>query len=535
MRQVLLLLLLSLFLPVIAIGQVPQKFNYQAAVRNSDGTIMAEQEVALKVILRKTTAEGDIVYQEDHTLTTSVQGLIAVEVGMGGNPVGDFALIPWEESIFIQIDIKKGNDASYVTLGVSQILSVPYALHAGNAIQGNAVEGQTVVHNGDAWAASNRMLVSQNTVEILPEEGRDEEEPLFSVRNSEGLLVFAVYESGAKVYVSAEDGVKGNRGGFAIGGFSDQTKEGGVDYLTIFPDMVQFNIQQSAENGMKGNRGGFAVGGFSDQTKGVNHNFFTVSPDSAKFILTDDHSKGNRGGFAVGGFSDQTKGYTDYLTVNRDSTNVLTNLATTGNVQVQGDIQTGGSVGSLPIVIDGDSYETVTIGSQIWMKENLRTINYNDGTAIEKSNVTQYPDSLGGALEIYGMLYSQNAIFDSKGLCPTGRRIPKENDWNKLFKEFSEYDYPDANQAAPSLMDNSGTWLYSEYLTPTNISGFTAVPGGYGIKVAQDIISYSGLGQIAHYWYTNLQGVGGFTIDLMDGAWLGSADADFLSVRCIKN
>ncbi len=334
---------------------------------------------------------------------------------------------------------------------------------------------------------------------------------------------------------SAEDGVKGNRGGFAIGGFSDQTKEGGVDYLTIFPDMVQFNIQQSAENGMKGNRGGFAVGGFSDQTKGVNHNFFTVSPDSAKFILTDDHSKGNRGGFAVGGFSDQTKGYTDYLTVNRDSTNVLTNLATTGNVQVQGDIQTGGSVGSLPIVIDGDSYETVTIGSQIWMKENLRTINYNDGTAIEKSNVTQYPDSLGGALEIYGMLYSQNAIFDSKGLCPTGWRIPKENDWNKLFKEFSEYDYPDANQAAPSLMDNSGTWLYSEYLTPTNISGFTAVPGGYGIKVAQDIISYSGLGQIAHYWYTNLQGVGGFTIDLMDGAWLGSADADFLSVRCIKN
>lgn len=487
MRQVLLLLLISLFLPVMTIGQVPQKFNYQAAVRNSDGSIMANQEIDLKVILRKTTTEGDIVYEEAHEQTTSAQGLIAIEVGTGQNSEGDFALIPWEENIFIQIDIKKGDDASFVPLGVSQILSVPYALHAGNAIQGNALEGQTVVHNGDAWVASNRMSVSQNTVEILPEQGRNIEEPLFSVLNSEGLIVFAVYESGATVYVSNEVGTKGRRGGFAVGGFSDQTKEGEVDYLSILPDMVQFNIQQPVENG-----------------------------------------KGRRGGFAVGGFSDQTKGYTDYLTVNSDSTTILTNLATTGNVQVQGDILTGGDIGSLPIVdIDGNPYHTVMIGSQVWMKQNLRTTKYSDGSPIELDSVTHDP-AITDELEIYGKLYTLGAITDPRGLCPTGWHVPIQIEWEQLFTTLGGSDV-----AAASLLDNSGIWSGGDVM-PTNSSGFTAVPGGYG-DYFTGTWDYPEFMISSYYWIAD--GLGSaYQIDNM-GPIVPSQALQYrgYSVRCVKN
>ncbi|MDD2197227.1 MAG: fibrobacter succinogenes major paralogous domain-containing protein, partial [Bacteroidales bacterium] len=328
------------------------------------------------------------------------------------------------------------------------------------------------------------------------------------------------------------------RGGFAIGGFSDQTKEGGVDYLTIFPDMVQFNIQQSAEDGVKGNRGGFAIGGYSDQTKGVNHNFFTVSPDSAKFILSDDLSKGNRGGFAVGGFSDQTKGYTDYLTVNRDSTNVLTNLATTGNVQVQGDIQTGGSVGSLPIVIDGDSYETVTIGNQVWMKENLRTTKYSNGDDIETNYITQYPNLPEDTLRILGKLYSENVITDSRGLCPTGWNVPTENDWNKLLKEVSATDYIDYYLIASDLMDDSGIWVDGG-LVPTNSSGFTAVPGGEGIqRPQQGDLDYYNYRYDANYWFQYELTPGYLSINNFDGVYLQQVDIPegmYYSVRCIKD
>ncbi|MDD2278969.1 MAG: fibrobacter succinogenes major paralogous domain-containing protein [Bacteroidales bacterium] len=533
MRQVLLLLLISLFLPVLAIGQVPQKFSYQAAVRNTDGSIMANQQVDLKVILRKATLDGDIVYQENHNLTTSAQGIIAVEVGGGQNPTGNFALTPWSEGIFIQLDIKKASDASFVTLGVSQILSVPYALHAGNAIQGDAVQGQTVVHNGNAWAASSRMSVNLNTVEILPEEGRNPEEPLFSVRNSEGLLVFAVYESGTRVYVGAEEGLKGNRGGFAVGGFSDQIKDGEVDYLTIYPDKVQFNILQPTGKG-KGNRGGFAVGGFSDQTKGITHNFFTLKSDSAKFTLTDDPAKGNRGGFAVGGFSDQTKEYANYLTVDSEVTTILNNLNADGDVNIQGDVLTGGNIGSLPIVdIEGNRYETVTIGNQIWMKQNLRTSTLNDGSVLDPSSVAFNP-AAETAPEVYGKLYGQFAISDA--LCPTGWHIPTIIEWEQLFWTVGGPNWAmNAYSLTAGLLDNSGLWTGGDII-PTNTSGFTAVPGGFGDYYAPNWI-YNDFKFSGYFW--SADGVTAYQIDnnggvnqLLDA---GGIQTPSFSVRCVKN
>jgi hypothetical protein len=189
--------------------------------------------------------------------------------------------------------------------------------------------GQTLNHNGTTWVANSNIFNANANVGIgtvTPTEKLEVmgnikangkligdiieinqatpfEEPIFVVRNSLGKIVFAVYESGVRMYV--DDTGKGNRGGFAVGGFSDQIKEEGIEYFRVTPDSVRVSIR-SQQNG-KGNRGGFAVGGFSDQIKSQPQDLLFITPDSARIYIDTQNKKGNRGGFAVGGFSDQIK------------------------------------------------------------------------------------------------------------------------------------------------------------------------------------------------------------------------------------
>lgn len=132
-----------------------------------------------------------------------------------------------------------------------------------------------------------------------------EEVPIFVVRNSLGQIVFAVYESGVRMYV--DDTSKQTRGGFAVGGLSDQTKQS-IEYFRVTPDSVRINIRGRAA---KQTRGGFAVGNLSDQTKLITRkDLLFVGVDSTRIYIddsTDPITKETRGGFAVGGLSDQTK------------------------------------------------------------------------------------------------------------------------------------------------------------------------------------------------------------------------------------
>ncbi|MFP4557008.1 MAG: hypothetical protein ACLFNU_09075, partial [Bacteroidales bacterium] len=183
------------------LGQVPQQFSYQAVIRDTDGAVVANQDVDVRVSLLKSTADGELTYQEMHDVETNAQGIISLQVGSGTVESGTFSEIPWSESIFIQIDVKIGDASTYTTMGVSQILSVPYAIQAGNAIQGDGAQGNTVSHNGEMWAATNRISINENTVEIIAEEGHNPDEPIFAVRNSAGDIVFEVYEAGTRVYI----------------------------------------------------------------------------------------------------------------------------------------------------------------------------------------------------------------------------------------------------------------------------------------------------------------------------------------------
>lgn len=532
MKQIFTTLFISFALLLQLQGQVPQMFSYQAAIRNADGTIMADESLSVMVSLLQSSIEGTIVYQEVHDVTSNAQGIVSLNVGSGTVETGTFESIPWSDGIFIQIDIKKGDDTEYSTLGVSQILSVPYALNAGNAIQGDGALGQTIIHDGTNWVPTDRISISDNTVEVITEEGRNVEEPIFSVRNTNGQIVFAVYESGTRVYIAEPETVKGTKGGFAVGGLSDQTKVDGPNYLTIFPDSVQFSILQPAD--AKGTKGGFAVGGLSDQTKAVMPNFFTMKPDSVRFQLVNNTVKGTKGGFAVGGLSDQTKSVEDYLMVNSDSTFVMNTLSAFGDVTIEGDMIYGGNVGTASVKdIDGNSYQTIKIGNQVWLKENVRSTNGGAFTGL-----IDYALYTGASLDTMGYLYKYTSVTDATGgLCPTGWHVPSWIDWEELFIYVGGYNWIE-NSAfiAARLMEASDLWV-TPLITPTNQTGFSARPAGSGDFTS--VWSFFGIGQQAYFWsaYNALGTPEVIVINSVDGSLtvqpaneLGGA----YSVRCVK-
>ncbi len=125
----------SVFLIAVTIGavfsQVPSAFNYQAIVRNSSGEIIANQNVKLRISILEDSESGAVVYSETHSLSTNKFGLVTLSVGEGDPVAGTFNSTNWETGKhFIKTEIDPAGGNSFSSLGISELLSVPYALHA---------------------------------------------------------------------------------------------------------------------------------------------------------------------------------------------------------------------------------------------------------------------------------------------------------------------------------------------------------------------------------------------------------------------
>ncbi|MCF8403895.1 MAG: tail fiber domain-containing protein [Bacteroidales bacterium] len=132
------IVLVTLFISTVAIAQPPQAFKYQAVVRNASGDIVSNQVVGLRISIRNNDVAGPINYQETHSVTTNEYGLITLNIGMG-TPVGtfDFQTIIWEHySKFLEVEVDPLGGTNYISMGVSELLSVPYSLFSGSSADG---------------------------------------------------------------------------------------------------------------------------------------------------------------------------------------------------------------------------------------------------------------------------------------------------------------------------------------------------------------------------------------------------------------
>jgi len=199
---------------------------------------------------------------------------------------------------------------------------------------------------------------------------------------------------------------------------------------------------------------------------------------------------------------------------------------------------------------DGNTYKTVTIGTQTWMAENLKTTKYNDGTSISYiSDADAWYNTYTPAYcwynnsiiykSSYGALY--NGINLSK-ISPTGWHIPTKAEWNTLV------NFLGGETIAQGKLKEKGTshWL-SPNTNATNESGFTALPGS--------IRRYEGdYGQYGHiltdgFWWSSDYGAGGgydshgrdhkdmyaFTLNYLNFSEYGLCQEDGASIRCVKD
>lgn len=203
--------------------------------------------------------------------------------------------------------------------------------------------------------------------------------------------------------------------------------------------------------------------------------------------------------------------------------------------------------------IDGNVYHTITIGTQVWMLENLRTTKYLNGSPIanvtdgtEWANLTNgaycdYENTPGNS-ETYGRLYNWYAVNENRGLAPEGWHIPSDQEWKTLemFLGMSQ-EQADATgnrgtDEGAKLKETGKThWVSGE--GASNESGFTALPGGtrgWGNG------SYINLAYVGYWWSS--------TESSSDHAWwrkLAPVDKTVnrneerlnqgASVRCIKD
>ena len=166
--------------------------------------------------------------------------------------------------------------------------------------------------------------------------------------------------------------------------------------------------------------------------------------------------------------------------------------------------------------IDGNVYETIKIGDQWWMAENLKVTRYRNGDAIPYvSDWLQWRDLSTDArcafensennANIYGYLYNWYAVKDSRNIAPSGWRIPTDEDWKQLEMHLGmSQSQVDDNQwrgtnEGSKLAGNASLWKSSRVTSDPEFgtSGFSALPGGYREDLNAQFVD---LGSYAYFW-----------------------------------
>lgn len=193
--------------------------------------------------------------------------------------------------------------------------------------------------------------------------------------------------------------------------------------------------------------------------------------------------------------------------------------------------------------IDGNGYDTVRIGTQIWLKQNLKTSHFRNGDLLTEVSLDAAWTSLTtGAWcwynndsttynATYGKLYNWYTVNDPRGISPVGYHVPSNADWVVLENYLG-------GLTGGGSMKETGT---THWLTPntgaTNSSRFTGLPGGYrdGLNAAFVFMRFLGgwwsstEAGVFDAWYCNLDNnsalVSRFSYRKKDG----------FSVRCVKD
>jgi uncharacterized protein (TIGR02145 family) len=195
--------------------------------------------------------------------------------------------------------------------------------------------------------------------------------------------------------------------------------------------------------------------------------------------------------------------------------------------------------------LDGNTYNTVQIGTQCWTQSNLKVSKYRNGDNIPTGlNNSAWGSTTIGAYAIYnndpvndvlyGKLYNHYAVMDTRGLCPTGWHVPTDGEWTTLETFLGGISVAGGALKSTATQPTPGGWA-SPNVGATNSSGFSAGPGGRRVNYG----AFFYVGSNGSWWSSSLSGTNAWLRDLSYGDGDIYRGNDFrtvgFSVRCLRD
>jgi len=479
MKKITSTLLISFIVAANIFAQPPQAFKYQAVVRDNSGNVVTGQLVSIRIGIIQDSINGLLIYRETHSITTNQFGIIVLEIGRGTIETGIFNDIIWGEfSHFLKLELDETGGTNYQLMGTSELLSVPYASNTGSLTLTSPNGGyyEVLVDNdgnfgtncnpmpsiANAGPSQDSICIPATLAANMPQIGTGTWSMVSGIGGS-----FADTTNPASQF----SGIAGNAYTLRwtitnICGFTEDDTHisfvaspafanAGIDQLNVFsPTTLAANTP--------GN--GTGVWSIIDGTGG---NFNDPNDPASAFSGIPNSAYTLR--WTISTICDTTSDE-----VNIDFDNCPSTVSD----------------------LDGNSYNTVVIGTQCWMAENLNVgtmidsnINQNQQTpeVIEKHCYSNIPDNC----DTYGGLYQwleamqYNTSPGGQGICPTGWHLPTDMEWCTLE------NFVDTGTVSCTAFGWRGTDAGSqlkesgqEHWSPpnfgaTNSSGFTALGSGY--------------------------------------------------------
>ncbi len=475
----------------------PQKVNYQAVAVNASGVTVKNRVISLKLSILDSSSIGSVLYSETHQPTTDGFGQFSVYLGGGTAVFGTFSNIPWgnTKDKFLKAEADLNGGTNYVLMGVSQVVSVPYALQAGSSRKADTsmvakeLEIGTIVRgiNGETYSlniGTNGPFWSCYPPVSPADAGADQlnicgDSVTLSGNSSVGMTPAwsILIGTGGSINGNTFTGLKGNYYKLqytltnACGTKGDLLEISFALPATLAnagPDQQIFssfvNAYLSANTPVYGETGTWTIASGSGATMNDTNSptaIFTKGTDSVYTLV-----------WTISGPCGISRD-----TINLFFQTLMMNVPCPNLASVS---------------YAGETYPTVQIGTQCWFQKNLNvgtmislTNNQNDNNIIEKyCNIDN-----SSFCSIYGGLYRwaeavqyQNSASNNtspspafsgnvKGICPIGWHLPSDLEWATL-----EVFLGGSNIAGPALK-SINIWDPNSGVLGTNASGFNALPG----------------------------------------------------------
>ena len=161
--------LFFLFFLICALGftQAPEKFTYQSVIKNSSGYLLKNQEIGLRISILFNSSNGMSVYSEEHTVESNSNGLVTLIIGEGVTS-DVFNDIDWGSGeYYLKVEVDPNGGINYTMNQTSQLLSVPYALYAGNSNTKLNLLGQDYISLNNQTLTINKIDLNDDVDGIL--------------------------------------------------------------------------------------------------------------------------------------------------------------------------------------------------------------------------------------------------------------------------------------------------------------------------------------------------------------------------------